>query len=216
MASVSHRGVRPPSEISERLTARWAFLAAAVRNPGQIGAVTPSSAQLAALLAAVVPRAGTPVVVELGPGTGAVSAAIGERLPPGARHLAVEVDPVMTGYLRRTRPGLEVIEGDVTGLGALLVERDCSHVDVIVSGLPWALFDRATQRSVLGQVATAIGPSGVFASFGYLHATQMAAARRFRATLDEMFDEVVVTRTVWRNVPPAFAYVCRRPAAVAG
>jgi len=81
-----------------------------LRRPGQIGAVAPSSPTLAGLLAEVVPRSGTPVVVELGPGTGAVTTAIDVRLPPGARHLAVELDPRMAGFLRQAHPGLEVVE----------------------------------------------------------------------------------------------------------
>jgi hypothetical protein len=39
----------------------------------------------------------------------------------------------------------------------------------------------------------------------------LAAARRFAASLRDTFDEVVVSATVWRNLPPAFVYVCRRP-----
>ena len=37
------------------------------------------------------------------------------------------------------------------------------------------------------------------------------AAHRFRARLRGAFEEVLVSATVWRNVPPAFVYVCRRP-----
>ena len=65
-----------------RRGARRAFLAAALRNPGQFGAVAPSSPSLAGVIASVVPTAGAPVVVELGPGTGAVTTAIDARLPP--------------------------------------------------------------------------------------------------------------------------------------
>ena len=39
----------------------------------------------------------------------------------------------------------------------------------------------------------------------------LSAARRFRRTLRVTFEEVLVTATVWRNMPPAFVYVCRRP-----
>jgi phosphatidylethanolamine/phosphatidyl-N-methylethanolamine N-methyltransferase len=41
----------------------------------------------------------------------------------------------------------------------------------------------------------------------------LAAARRFRASLRATFDEVMISATVWRNLPPAFVYVCRRPLA---
>jgi phospholipid N-methyltransferase len=207
-------GCKPRTSATRRPArrgARRAFLAAALRKPGQVGAVAPSSASLAALLAAVVPRSGTPVVVELGPGTGAVTAAIDARLPSGARHLAVELDPRMAGYLRRAHPDLEVVEGDAAALGPLLAERGLERVDAVVSGLPWALFDDATQASILGQVAGVIGPDGAFTTFAYRHGMALAAARRFRRALHATFVEVVLTPTVWRNVPPAFAYICRHP-----
>lgn len=201
------------SDPTGRGSARRAFLGAALRSPATIGAVAPSSPRLGGLLASVVPRSGEPVVVELGPGTGSVSAIISRLLPPGARHLAVELDGELARYLRATRPGVEVIEGDATRLGALLAERGVTRVDAVVSGLPWALFDTATQASILREVARVVGPTGAFTTFAYLHGIPLTAARRFRATLRETFDEVVVSATVWRNLPPAFGYVCRRPAA---
>ena len=195
-------------------SARRAFLSAALRRPGTMGAVVPSSARLGEVLAAVVPREGAPVVVELGPGTGAVSAVISRRLPAAARHLAVELDPRMVIYLRRSRPDLEVVPGDAAHLAALLAERGVHRADAVIAGLPWALFDEQAQRAILEQVSQVIGTTGAFTTFAYLHGMTLTAARRFRAALRATFDEVVVSSTVWRNVPPAFVYVCRRPAAV--
>jgi len=203
----------PVSPASDPRSARRAFLAAALRHPSSVGAVVPSSQRLAGVLASVVPREGRPVVVELGPGTGAVSAVIERRLPPGARHLAVELDSAMVAYLHRSLPALEVVQGDAAHLAALLAGRGVSRVDAVVCGLPWALFDASTQSAILGEVSRVIGATGAFTTFAYLHGMTFAAARRFRRTLRETFDEVVVTATVWRNVPPAFVYVCRRPSA---
>jgi len=192
-------------------SARRAFLAAALRHPATMGAIAPSSPRLGAVLASVVPRAGEPVVVELGPGTGAVSAVIAEKLPPGARHLAVELDPAMVAFLARSRPELEVVEGNAAELGALLAERGITAVDAVVCGLPWALFDDATQTALLGEISRVIGDRGAFTTFAYLHGMTLGAARRFRRRLRDTFDEVLVSATVWRNLPPAFVYVCRRP-----
>ncbi|GAA2572827.1 class I SAM-dependent methyltransferase [Pseudonocardia hydrocarbonoxydans] len=191
--------------------ARRAFLSAALRRPATMGAVAPSSERLATVLASVVPRSGAPVVVELGPGTGAVSAVIARRLPPGGRHLAVELDPAMVDYLRRTRPGLEVVPGDARDLGKLLADQGVDHVDAIVCGLPWALFDDAAQTAVLTEIGRAIGDTGAFTTFAYVQGMALPAAHRFRARLRGAFEEVLVSATVWRNVPPAFVYVCRRP-----
>lgn len=204
---VAERGAVDPSG----RTARRTFLRAALRSPAAVGAVAPSSAGLAELLASIVPRDGAPVVVELGPGTGAISAAIDRRLPPAGRHLAVELDPDMVAYLRRTRPALEVVPGDARELGALLAARDVTHVDAVISGLPWALFDTATQTAILAEVTRLIGPHGAFTTFAYLHGMPLHTARRFRRMLAATFDEMLISRTVWRNLPPAFGYICRRP-----
>lgn len=204
---VAESGAVDPSGRAARRT----FLRAAIRRPGAVGAVAPSSVGLAELLASVVPSSGAPVVVELGPGTGAVSAVIDRRLPAGGRHLAVELDVDMVAYLRRTRPSMEVVPGDARELGALLAARDVARVDAVVSGLPWALFDTPTQAAIIAEVARLLGPSGAFTTFAYLHGMPLHTARRFRRTLADTFDEVVVSRTVWRNLPPAFGYVCRRP-----
>jgi phosphatidylethanolamine/phosphatidyl-N-methylethanolamine N-methyltransferase len=192
-------------------SARRAFLAAALRRPATMGAVAPSSPRLGAVLASVVPRTGEPVVVELGPGTGAVSAVISERLPAGARHLAVELDPAMVEFLRRTHPDLDVVQGNAADLGKLLAERGITKVDAVICGLPWALFDDGTQTELLDEISRVIGDHGAFTTFAYLHGMTLGAARRFRSRLRGTFEEVLVSATVWRNLPPAFVYVCRRP-----
>jgi phosphatidylethanolamine/phosphatidyl-N-methylethanolamine N-methyltransferase len=51
-----------------------------VRAPLTVSAVTPSSPALAEVSTAAVPHTGSPVVVELGPGTGSFTQAIQRRL----------------------------------------------------------------------------------------------------------------------------------------
>ncbi|WP_158887321.1 class I SAM-dependent methyltransferase [Amycolatopsis anabasis] len=189
------------------------FLSAAARNPGLVGAVAPSSPALAAELASVVPTTGAPVVVELGAGTGSVTEAIQRRLPAAGRHLAVEIDARLVSYLRARHPGVEVIHDDAEALVRLLAERGVSEVDAVVSGLPWSLFGPAQQRRLLTAIQSVLARHGAFTTFGYLHAAPLAGARRFSALLTESFDEVLVGRTVWRNLPPARSFACRRSVA---
>lgn len=188
-----------------------AFLSRAVRNPGKVGAVAPSSPHLARDMARVVPSTGNPVVVEIGPGTGALSPAVAARLPEGGRHLAIELDEGMVGYLRNSLPWLEVVQGDAAELEELLRGAGVDRVDAVISGLPWAIFSAADQQDVLRQVGRVLAPQGALTTFAYVHALGMSGARGFRHRLGEAFDEVLTTRTVWRNLPPALSYVCRRP-----
>ncbi|MGH3695899.1 MAG: class I SAM-dependent methyltransferase [Pseudonocardiaceae bacterium] len=191
-----------------------AFLAAVVRSPATVGAVVPSSPHLAARLAAVIPRVGEPVVVELGPGTGSVTTAIEYRLGGRGRHVAVEIDPVLADYLRAEHPSVEVLGGDAVDMERLFAEYRVPPVDAVVSGLPWSLIGSDAQRAIVEATARSLALSGCFTTFAYLHALSTSRARQFRALLGEVFDEVLTTRTVWWNLPPAVTYVCRRPRAV--
>lgn len=187
------------------------FVTRAARNPGKVGAVAPSSPFLAREMAAVVPSSGSPVVVELGPGTGACSPAVERRMPTGGRHIAVEIDRGMVEYLRAKQPWLEVIHGDAADVGALLADAGIESVDAVVSGLPWSIFPAELQEKILSEVGSILADGGAFTTFAYVHALGLSGARGFRKRLGHAFDEVVTTRTIWRNVPPARTYVCRRP-----
>ncbi|GAA1548782.1 methyltransferase domain-containing protein [Dactylosporangium maewongense] len=190
---------------------RAAFLREFLRDPFTVAAVAPSGASLADLITAPVPRNGNPLVVELGPGTGAFTAAVQRRLAGRGHHLAVEVNERFAGLLAGRYPQTDVVVADARDLREVLAERGHHHADVIVSGLPWAAFAGDQQDDLLGAVTDCLAPDGAFATFAYTLARWAPPARRLRRSLDTRFEEVVAGRTVWANVPPAFVYFCRRP-----
>ena len=54
-------------------------------------------------------------------------------------------------------------------------------------------------------------PAGVYTQFTYAWTRWAPPGRRQLAQLRTAFDEVLIARTVWRNMPPAVVYVSRRP-----
>jgi phosphatidylethanolamine/phosphatidyl-N-methylethanolamine N-methyltransferase len=187
------------------------FLLEFARDPLTVGAVAPSGSALARVATAAVPRTGSPIVVELGPGTGAFTGAIQRRLAGRGRHIAVELNPRFARQLGALHPGVDVVTADAADLAAVLAQRGIGRVDVVVSGLPWAAFAERRQRDLLGAVAAALPPHGVFTTFAYVHTRWFPPARRLLLALRSRFEEVVVSRTEWANVPPALVYYCRRP-----
>jgi phosphatidylethanolamine/phosphatidyl-N-methylethanolamine N-methyltransferase len=182
-----------------------------VRTPGQIGAIAPSSTRLARAISTAIPEHGDPVVVELGAGTGPFTAEIQRRLAGRGRHLAVEINPTFAQLLRNRYSQTEVIEDDACLLPALLAERGLGHADVVISSLPWAVFDPETQELLLTAARDVLAPHSVFSTFAYAHAAPLPRARRFRELAARHFEEVIPSRTVWRNLPPAFVLHARRP-----
>ncbi|GLY99430.1 SAM-dependent methyltransferase [Actinoplanes sp. NBRC 103695] len=188
-----------------------AFLREFLRNPLTVAAVAPSSERLADTVTAPVPHTGSPVVVELGPGTGSFTAAIQRRLGGRGRHLAVEINSRFAAPLAMRYPRVDVVLGDAARLRDVLDRRGIGRADVIVSGLPWAAFSAGHQDDLLGAVTDALAPDGVFTTFAYTSTLWAPAAGRLRRSLRDRFEEVVAGRTVWANLPPALVYSCRRP-----
>lgn len=186
------------------------FMAAILRRPKELGAIAPSSKNLARRAAASVPATGSPVVIELGPGGGVITDEIHARLPESGRLVAVEASAEMVRHLRDTRPWLRVIHGDARHLTDLLRDEGVTHADVIIATLPWTLFGDDVHADLLRQITGLLTPDGTFCTELTLTAWPLPIARRFRRRLGAAFDEVAPVR-VWGNIPPALLYVCSRP-----
>lgn len=183
-----------------------------LRSPLDTASVVPSSAALCRELTAPVPESGDPVVVELGPGTGVVTAVVQQRLGRRGRHLAVELNPRFADALSRRFPAVEVLCADARALPELLARRGLC-ADVVLSGLPWAAFQQGDGDGpdLPAVLAATMAPGGALTQIGYAVTRRARPARRQLADLRAAFEEVTTSRTVWSNVPPAVVHVARRP-----
>jgi phosphatidylethanolamine/phosphatidyl-N-methylethanolamine N-methyltransferase len=183
-----------------------------LRDPTGIAAVTPSSTAVAMLLSIAIPEAGEPVVVELGAGTGACTDVIQHRLSGRGHHIAVEVNPTFAKLLSTRHQHVEVVCGEAKDLPTFLAERGISSVDVIISTLPWAPFaPSATTRPLLVTLVDSLSDGGAYTQVAYSWTRWAPPARRQVRQLRTSFEEVVISETIWRNIPPARVYIARRP-----
>src|SRR3981081_4559280 len=127
---------KPDTPIEERLADEARFFRSWLDNPGIAGAVSPSGRFLARMMARYVDPHKAGPVVELGPGTGAITEALLERgIAPG-RLFLVEFDPGFCKLLKRRFPGVHVIKGDAYQLSQTLRGRLRRPPAAIVSSLP--------------------------------------------------------------------------------
>ncbi|MGI5132591.1 class I SAM-dependent methyltransferase [Pseudonocardia sp. CA-107938] len=195
--------------MADRLVDTGRFLREFIRDPLHTAAVAPSSPALAAAMTATVPVDGAPTVVELGPGTGAFTAAIAARTAGRGRHIAIELHPEWATLLQERFPHVEVVRGDVRELDDILADRRVPPADAVVSGLPWAAYTGVVPLHAA--IGRALAPEGAFTQFAYSWTRHWAPpARAQLADLRRHFAQVEIGRTVWRNVPPAVVYTARR------
>jgi phospholipid N-methyltransferase len=164
------------------------------RHPRSIGAIIPSSKALARTMTESVPHLGKrDVIIELGPGTGAITRAIVTAWPHN-RIIAVEKNARLAGMLRDRFPRIEVAETCVSNIASDLIPRGY-RVGAVLSSLPMLSFDEPMRRRVLEAVAGLMDRRAVYVQFTYS-----------RAAWDGFAPEglrLVGTRRVIRNLPPA-------------
>lgn len=204
---------RKPVDVSmhAKRSHRASFLREFILNPGHVGAIAPSSPALAKRMVECVDFEKARAVLEYGPGTGAFTGAILERLRPGAKFAAIELNPSYCEILRKKFPGARIVNESAAKAVAIcraegMGEPPC--VDAVVSGLPWASFPEALQDELLGEMLKVLKPGGVFVTFGYQMGTLLPAGKRFAAKARRLFGRVERSELVWRNLPPAFVFRC--------
>ena len=180
------------------------FLQEWLVNPQRTGSVVPSSRQLAAAMARWLPRDPESFVLELGPGTGAVTAALLKRGLREDRLIAIDNNPNLTKLLRKRFPQAQIITGDAwhmdTLLGSLRVPVD--SVGAVISSLPLLNFPVDQAEALAQKIRDVLEPQGNWVQYSYrIDKLRPRGASSFR---------LHASKIVWLNFPPARVSVFRK------
>lgn len=179
------------------------FLSAWVRNPLQMGAILPSSGELARSMAAQLGDC-SGLVVELGAGTGAVTSALLATGIPSERLIVVERNHELAKQLTVRFPKLAVFSGDAGRLKKLIGEQLTLPVDTIVSSLPLLSMRGVTRTRALSQAFGILKRGGTLVQFTYGPRPPIPdATARALGVRGERAVRVL------RNLPPATVWVYR-------
>ena len=177
-----------------QLTNATLFFKRWLANPLQMGSVIPSSPTLCRRIATLGACAEDEVVLELGAGTGVISAALLAAGLPPERLVVVEIVPEMAQHLRRALPGVNVICGDAFELARDLPERWHGKVGTAICGIPLVLLPTEQQQRFVDAVE-AVAPGRGFLLYTYCITSPLPMRKL----------DLAGTREVWtpRNFPPA-------------
>ena len=179
------------------------FLRRWLNNPMRVGAIAPSSRRLADEMAKLVPTGGHGWVIELGGGTGVVTAALLRAGIAAGRLVVIERDPLLHRFLRDRYPALHVILGDAARLADAVRPLRIHRAAAVVSGLPLLSMPRPVQDEIVRSAFTLLAPGAPFIQYTY---GPLSPVGRERLQL-----EGFLARRVVGNLPPASIWVYRRP-----
>ncbi len=185
-----------------RLDDEVRFIRSWLEKPLAIGAVAPSSRMLARRMARYVdPKTDGPVI-ELGPGTGPVTAALVARGIAPERLVLVEFNPHFCELLRDRYPAATVVQGDAFQLGWLVRDLMRHPAAAVVSGLPLVIKPMRMRMRLLRDALELLRPNAPFVQFTY------AMAPPIPRTVGGVTTEA--SERIWMNLPPARVWVYRK------
>ena len=192
------------------------------------GAVMPSGRALCTALSRHARNAEGPKrVLEVGPGTGVVTAHLVDAMGPGDHLDLVELNDRFVARLRQRFLEDHKFQrcAGQTAILHMNVEKlsDSEPYDVVVSGLPLNNFESDEVRRILNVLVGQLRPGGVLSFFEYIAVRRAkillataADRRRLRGiaeVLGELFRGHKCRREpVWPNVPPAWVHHIWTPA----
>lgn len=186
---------------NDPLTDNLRFLRALIARPKHVGAVAPSSRMLARAIAEEVDPSSPGPVLELGPGTGAITQALLERGIAPERLTAVEYDRDFAHGIAQRFPGVHVIQGDAFDLARTLGPSQGERFAAIVSGIPLLNFPLARRAAYVESLMHRLLPGAALIQFSYgMHAPAPAPQGH----------SVNCAAMIWANLPPARVWVYRK------
>ena len=172
-----------------------------MEKPLATGAVMPSGKPLARAMAKCVDAKMAGPVIELGPGTGAVTAALVEQGIEPSRLVLVEFNPTFCRLLRTRYPEATVVQGDAYGIKRLLASPR-PLAAAVVSGLPLFTKPLKTRLKLVYEAFALMLPGAPFVQFTYATVAPIPKA------LDRVRSEA--SERIWMNIPPARIWVYRK------
>lgn len=180
------------------------FLQAFLKNPLKVGAILPSSPELAAQMLQGLQPDEENIVLELGVGTGAITKYLKEVIPNERSYMGLELDPELVSTLNTKFPDLNIICGDATEAFSIHQASGYGKVKYVVCCLPFVSLPNEVSRAVLVEIEKFMEEGCVLRIFQYAHGYYLPQAIRLREFLKNRYGKTKRSPLVLKNVPPAF------------
>jgi phosphatidylethanolamine/phosphatidyl-N-methylethanolamine N-methyltransferase len=194
----SVRALKKPLRLDDEVR----FLRSWIEKPLHMGAVMPSGRVLARTMAQYVDIKSEGPVVELGPGTGAITSALIEHGVDQKRLVLVEYNPGFCALLRERYPHAKVVQGDAYTLRDSLRNVLSAPASAVVSGLPLVTKPMLTRLKLIRDAFAALAPGAPFVQFTY------SVVPPIPKSLPGVSTEA--SERIWMNLPPARVWVYRK------
>lgn len=180
------------------------FFQAFLKNPLKVGAIAPSSTELAQkMLKGIVPSREN-IVLELGVGTGAVTKFLQEIVPDDESYLGIELDRHLVKSLKKNYPDLKIVRGNACDAFSIHQKSGFGKVGYIICCLPFVSIPNEVGEVILTEIDRFMEKGCIFRTFQYALGFYFPSAIKLREHMRKRYGKAQKSRLIVKNVPPAY------------
>ena len=180
------------------------FLQAFLKNPLKVGAIAPSSPELAAEMLQGIEPDDNNIVLELGVGTGAITKFLRSAIPSRGSYLGIELDGELVNTLNRNYPDMNIICGNAADAFSIHRRSGLGKVRYVVCCLPFVSLPKDVSDDVLAEIQKFMSDGCELRIFQYAHGYFLPPAIKLRELLKVRYGKSRRSPLVLKNMPPAF------------
>ena len=180
------------------------FLQAFLKNPLKVGAIAPSSPELAAAMLKDIRPDEENIVLELGVGTGAITRFLQDVIPDKDAYLGIELDSHLVSSLCLRFPQLNIICANAADAYTIHKNSGLGKVRYLVCCLPFVSLPKEVSEKVLIEIEKFMEEGCELRIFQYAHGYFLPPAIKLRDFLQRRYGKSRRSPLILKNVPPAF------------
>ena len=180
------------------------FFQAFLKNPLKVGAIAPSSPELAAKMLEGIEPDENNILLELGVGTGAITKFLQDRISNKESYLGIELDKNLVKSLNKKFPELNIVCGNACETFSLHQKSGLGKVGAIVCCLPFVSLPNEVGEKILSEIDKFMQKGCTFRTFQYAHGYYMPSAIKLREFMRNRYGKSKRSRLIVKNVPPAY------------
>ena len=183
------------------MSKKFNFFREAIKNYKTSGTIAPSSRYLANKMLKKIDFSKAEVIIELGPGDGAITHAILDKIKSDAVLICFEINDAFYEELKKIKhPQLTVLKASAEEINSEIAKLGYKKASHIISSLPLTIIPKEISHRILLESYQILNNNGLFIQFQY--------SLTYYKKLKEIFGNNIKLSFEILNFPPAFIYNC--------
>ncbi|MEQ9302942.1 MAG: rRNA adenine N-6-methyltransferase family protein [Marinoscillum sp.] len=154
----------PQSKFLKAIANRGTFMMEFLKDWKNVAAILPTTSRIGQLIASQIDFQERKVIVEIGPGTGAISHNIIEKLGPDSTMVLIERNATFVKVLQAkySSSRVKIIHGEASQMNDILSSQGIEKVDALVSSIPMTHLSKSDKEAFVASMKSVLKKEAKF------------------------------------------------------